>query len=134
MGLGSNYSAVVADHAMDSALLAALDSGSAGVACCRCRNSCCNPRISSKRFERPTVGCHRRSSRPTDRVDRRAYIVEISLARLYTFRGFDIVKPPALRRLEQLPEGVGVVVDDVGAGLYALVVMQAVLHFGWLPR
>jgi len=51
------------------------------------------------------------------------------------FRGFDIVKPPPLlRRLEQLPEGVGIVVDDVGAGLYALVVMQLVLHFGWLPR
>src|SRR6184192_1010845 len=45
------------------------------------------------------------------------------------FRGFDIVKPPPLlRRLEQLPEGVGIVVDDVGAGLYALVVMQLVLH------
>ena len=50
------------------------------------------------------------------------------------FRGFDIVKPPPLRRLEQLPEGVGIVVDDVGAGLYALVVMQVILHFGWLPR
>ncbi len=50
------------------------------------------------------------------------------------FRGFDIVKPPPLRRLEQLREGMGIVVDDVGAGLYALVVMQVVLHFGWLPR
>jgi phosphatidylglycerophosphatase A len=50
------------------------------------------------------------------------------------FRGFDIVKPPPLRRLEQLPEGVGIVVDDVGAGLYALLVMQVVLHFGWLLR
>jgi hypothetical protein len=28
----------------------------------------------------------------------------------------------------------GVVVDDVGAGLYGLVVMQVVLHFGLLPR
>jgi phosphatidylglycerophosphatase A len=50
------------------------------------------------------------------------------------FRGFDIVKPPPLRRLEQLPEGVGIVLDDVGAGLYALAVMQIVLHFGLLPR
>jgi phosphatidylglycerophosphatase A len=50
------------------------------------------------------------------------------------FRGFDIVKPPPLRRLEQLPDGVGIVVDDVGAGLYALAVMQIVLHFGLLPR
>ena len=50
------------------------------------------------------------------------------------FRGFDIVKPPPVRMLERLPEGVGIVVDDVGAGIYALIVMQLALHFGWLPR
>lgn len=50
------------------------------------------------------------------------------------FRAFDIVKPPPVRQLERLPEGVGIVVDDVGAGLYALAVMQIVLHFGLLPR
>jgi phosphatidylglycerophosphatase A len=50
------------------------------------------------------------------------------------FRGFDIVKPWPVRWLERLPEGTGIVVDDVGAGLYALAVMQIVLHFGWLPR
>jgi phosphatidylglycerophosphatase A len=50
------------------------------------------------------------------------------------FRAFDIVKPPPVRQLERLPEGMGIVVDDVGAGLYGLAVMQAVLHFGWLPR
>lgn len=50
------------------------------------------------------------------------------------FRGFDIVKPPPVRQLEHLPEGFGIVIDDVGAGLYALVVMQVVLHFGILPR
>ena len=48
------------------------------------------------------------------------------------FRGFDIVKPPPLRRLEGLREGVGIVVDDVGAGLYALACMQVVLYFGLL--
>ena len=48
------------------------------------------------------------------------------------FRGFDIVKPPPLRRLEGLREGVGIVLDDVGAGLYALACMQIVLHFGLL--
>ncbi len=50
------------------------------------------------------------------------------------FRGFDIVKPPPVRQLEHLPEGFGIVIDDVGAGLYALAVMQVVLHFGLLPR
>lgn len=50
------------------------------------------------------------------------------------FRAFDIVKPPPVRYLERLPEGVGIVVDDVGAGVYGLAVMQIVLHFGLLPR
>jgi phosphatidylglycerophosphatase A len=50
------------------------------------------------------------------------------------FRAFDIVKPPPVRRLERLPEGLGIVIDDVGAGLYGLVIMQVVLHFGWQPR
>jgi phosphatidylglycerophosphatase A len=50
------------------------------------------------------------------------------------FRGFDIVKPPPVRQLERLPEGFGIVIDDVGAGLYALAVMQLLLHFGFLPR
>jgi phosphatidylglycerophosphatase A len=53
---------------------------------------------------------------------------------LILFRGFDIVKPPPLRRLERLPEGLGIVIDDVGAGLYSLAVMLLVLHFGLLPR
>jgi phosphatidylglycerophosphatase A len=50
------------------------------------------------------------------------------------FRGFDIVKPWPVRWLERLPEGIGIVIDDVGAGLYALAVMQIVVHFGWLSR
>ena len=49
------------------------------------------------------------------------------------FRGFDIVKPPPVRQLEQLPEGLGIVIDDVGAGLYALLIMQVLLHFRFLP-
>jgi phosphatidylglycerophosphatase A len=50
------------------------------------------------------------------------------------FRGFDITKPPPVRQLEALPEGTGIVIDDVAAGLYALAVMHILLHFGWLPR
>ena len=55
------------------------------------------------------------------------------LASLILFRVFDIVKPPPLRRLEDLPEGVGIMLDDVGAGLYALAALQALRHFGLLP-
>lgn len=46
------------------------------------------------------------------------------------FRGFDIVKPPPVRQLERLPEGWGIVIDDVGAGLYGLAIMQILWHFG----
>ena len=50
------------------------------------------------------------------------------------FRGFDIVKPPPVRSLEKLPGGTGIVLDDVAAGLLALLVMHLALHFGFLPR
>jgi phosphatidylglycerophosphatase A len=56
------------------------------------------------------------------------------LAGFILFRAFDMVKPPPVRQLERLREGTGIVIDDVGAGLYALVVMQLLLHFGVLPR
>ena len=54
------------------------------------------------------------------------------LAGFILFRAFDIVKPPPIRSLEKLPEGTGIVVDDLGAGVYGLVVLQLLLHFGWL--
>ena len=55
-----------------------------------------------------------------------------ALAGFILFRGFDIVKPPPVRQLERLPEGFGIVIDDVAAGLYGLLVMQILLHFGIL--
>jgi phosphatidylglycerophosphatase A len=54
------------------------------------------------------------------------------LAGFILFRVFDIVKPPPVRQLERLPEGTGIVLDDVAAGIYALMVMQLLLHFGLL--
>jgi phosphatidylglycerophosphatase A len=56
------------------------------------------------------------------------------LAGFILFRGFDMVKPPPVRQLERLPEGSGIVIDDVGAGLYALIVIQLLLHFEILAR
>ena len=56
------------------------------------------------------------------------------LAGLILFRVFDIWKPFPIRRLERLPEGTGIVVDDLGAGLYALAVMHLLLHFGILMK
>jgi phosphatidylglycerophosphatase A len=40
------------------------------------------------------------------------------LAGLLFFRLFDIWKPPPVRQLEALPGGIGIVADDVMAGLY----------------
>ena len=54
------------------------------------------------------------------------------LAGFILFRAFDIVKPPPVRQLEKLPEGAGIVLDDVAAGIYALVVMQLLLRLGFL--
>ena len=54
------------------------------------------------------------------------------LAGLILFRVFDILKPFPIRRLERLPQGTGIVVDDLGAGLYALIIMHLLLHFGLL--
>jgi phosphatidylglycerophosphatase A len=54
------------------------------------------------------------------------------LAGFILFRAFDIVKPPPVRQLERLPEGTGIVLDDVAAGLYALAVMQLLLYVGLL--
>lgn len=51
------------------------------------------------------------------------------------FRFFDILKPWPIRRLEKLPEGTGIVVDDLGAGVYGWILLQFLLYqghrFGW---
>jgi phosphatidylglycerophosphatase A len=54
------------------------------------------------------------------------------LAGFILFRVFDILKPPPVRQLEAIPEGTGIVLDDVAAGLYALGIMHLLLHFGLL--
>jgi phosphatidylglycerophosphatase A len=43
---------------------------------------------------------------------------------LLLFRVFDILKPPPIRQLERLPEGTGIMLDDVAAGLFALACAQ----------
>ena len=43
------------------------------------------------------------------------------------FRVFDIVKPFPIRRLERLPGGLGIMADDVLAGVYGVIVCQVVL-------
>jgi phosphatidylglycerophosphatase A len=47
------------------------------------------------------------------------------LAAFVLFRLFDIWKPPPVRRAEALPGGLGIVTDDVVAGLYGALVLFA---------
>jgi len=52
---------------------------------------------------------------------------KVVLAALILFRFFDIVKPLYIRRVEALPGGWGVMFDDVLAGVYTNVILQAAL-------
>ncbi len=45
------------------------------------------------------------------------------------FRIFDIIKPWPIRRIEWLPGGLGVMADDVVAGLFAGGVLAVIWHF-----
>lgn len=51
------------------------------------------------------------------------------IAAFLLFRLFDIIKPFPLRRLERLPTGWGIMADDIGAALYAAVLVWMV--HGW---
>ena len=51
-----------------------------------------------------------------------------ALLALLLFRLFDILKPPPIRSLEQLPAGTGIMLDDVAAGLLALLVGLPFAH------
>ncbi|MCY3822770.1 MAG: phosphatidylglycerophosphatase A [Nitrospinae bacterium] len=58
--------------------------------------------------------------------------VEPSLSALaagfFLFRIFDIIKLPPVRRLEELPNGVGVVADDVAAGILGWVILSGLSY------
>lgn len=45
------------------------------------------------------------------------------LSAFVLFRLFDIFKPLGIRRMERLPHGVGVMMDDVLAGVYSLLIL-----------
>jgi phosphatidylglycerophosphatase A len=49
------------------------------------------------------------------------------------FRALDIVKPWPVHRLEALPEGWGIVLDDVAAGVLGAAVMAVLRYAGVLP-
>jgi phosphatidylglycerophosphatase A len=46
---------------------------------------------------------------------------------LVLFRFFDILKPLGIRKLEKLPAGTGVMMDDVLAGIYANIILLLIV-------
>ncbi len=48
------------------------------------------------------------------------------------FRVFDIIKPPPVRHAEKLTGGLGIVGDDLVAGVYANIISQLILRC-WVP-
>ncbi len=54
-------------------------------------------------------------------------IFSLALA-FISFRVLDIVKPWPARQLQRLPAGLGILIDDVIAGIYAAAVVQIVLR------
>jgi len=55
--------------------------------------------------------------------------VKYLIAGLILFRFFDIVKPLGIRKMENLKSGWGIMFDDVLAGIYSNLILQAVLWF-----
>lgn len=49
-------------------------------------------------------------------------------AAFFAFRVFDIVKPPPANQLQKLPGGVGILIDDLIAGVYANIACQLILR------
>ena len=47
------------------------------------------------------------------------------------FRFFDILKPPPIRRLERIPGGTGIILDDVLAGVYGAIGLAIAGRFGF---
>jgi phosphatidylglycerophosphatase A len=45
------------------------------------------------------------------------------------FRGFDILKPSPAREFDRMHSGFGIMMDDVAAGVYALVILLLIRHF-----
>lgn len=52
-----------------------------------------------------------------------------ALVALSLFRLFDITKPWPIRRLEALPGGWGIMLDDLAAGLFGLVALLVIQHW-----
>jgi phosphatidylglycerophosphatase A len=50
------------------------------------------------------------------------------IAGFFLFRVFDVLKPPPVSTAEKLPAGLGIMTDDIVAGLYAFGILQLYIH------
>jgi phosphatidylglycerophosphatase A len=55
--------------------------------------------------------------------------ISLYIAGFFLFRFFDILKPFPIRRLEKIPGGLGIMLDDIMAALYALALLQLYIYF-----
>ncbi len=58
---------------------------------------------------------------------------KILLLAFILFRIFDIFKPPPIKQFEKLPSGLGVMADDVIAGVYTWLVMYILVYVLKIP-
>jgi phosphatidylglycerophosphatase A len=54
--------------------------------------------------------------------------IGLYIAGFFIFRFFDIIKPFPIKHLEKAPQGVGIMIDDVAAGLYALGLLHLLIY------
>lgn len=60
-----------------------------------------------------------------------ARIIATCAIAFFAFRFFDIVKPPPARGWQRLPGGLGILIDDLVAGFYALVATHILVRVLW---
>jgi phosphatidylglycerophosphatase A len=59
--------------------------------------------------------------------------LSLAVIAFVAFRGMDIAKPPPARAMQSMRGGLGIVIDDVIAGIYALMISQVIARL-LLPR
>lgn len=60
-----------------------------------------------------------------------ARVIATAAIAFFAFRAFDIVKPPPARGWQRFPGGLGILIDDLVAGFYALVATQVLVRILW---
>ncbi len=54
--------------------------------------------------------------------------IKIYILGFLLFRFFDIIKPFPIRKLEKIHGGLGIMIDDIAAGIYAFIILHAALY------